>query len=173
MRGLIGSRRVPYVTSMADGRCCRQGRYRVATRALRCLWHEVCVDERTNTSLLRQEPRDHCPPFSGTTPQVIKKKHISVRFSRGRERWACSFFRKLAGRRCWIQELRLAVALARKEHAHSTQRDRLTRKAAEPEAAACVSVPDCTRTMTSPAQNFLKAALRAAMFAQCADRRPR
>eukprot|EP00966_Prymnesium_polylepis_P106334 2463004-Prymnesium_polylepis.1 len=26
--------------SMADGRCCRQRRYRVSTRALRCLWHE-------------------------------------------------------------------------------------------------------------------------------------
>ena len=33
---------------LADGRCCRQRRYRVTTRALRCLWHEVCVDERTN-----------------------------------------------------------------------------------------------------------------------------
>ena len=33
---------------MADGRCCRQRRYRATTRAPRCLWHEVCVDERTN-----------------------------------------------------------------------------------------------------------------------------
>jgi hypothetical protein len=29
---------------MADGRCCRQRRYRATTRAPRCLWHEVCVD---------------------------------------------------------------------------------------------------------------------------------
>ena len=69
--------------------------------------------------------------------------------------------------------IRLPVTLSAQDHAHSTQRDRLTRKAGEPEAAACVSVLDCTRIMTSPAQNFLKAALRAAMFAQCADRRPR
>eukprot|EP00966_Prymnesium_polylepis_P040513 940082-Prymnesium_polylepis.1 len=62
---------------------------------------------------------------------------------------------------------------ARKEHAQSTQRHRLTREAAEPSPAACVSVLDCTRTMTSPAENNLKAALCAAMFAQCADRRSR
>eukprot|EP00966_Prymnesium_polylepis_P260308 6013289-Prymnesium_polylepis.1 len=53
-----------------------------------------------------------------TSAQVLEKKIPAWRFSWDRERWACSFFRELAGRRCWIQELRLAVALARKEHAH-------------------------------------------------------
>jgi hypothetical protein len=34
------------------------------------------------TSLLRQEPRDHCPPFSRTTPHVIQKKNIPASVSR-------------------------------------------------------------------------------------------
>ena len=119
-------------------------------------------------------PNYHCPPFSTTTPQVIQKKTYQRAFlAWPRTMGVFLFSQTCRKRRCWIQELRLAVALARKEHAHSTQRDRLTREAAEPSCAACVSVLECTRTMTSPAQFFLNAALCAAMFAQCADRRSR
>eukprot|EP00966_Prymnesium_polylepis_P233902 5410269-Prymnesium_polylepis.1 len=34
------------------------------------------------TVLLRQQPRDHCPPFSSTTRQVIQKTNIPACISR-------------------------------------------------------------------------------------------
>ena len=50
--GLLASKRREHVgcgliRTMADGRWWRPGAVSGATRALRCLWHEICVDERT------------------------------------------------------------------------------------------------------------------------------
>ena len=125
------------------------------------------------TSLLRQEPRDHCPPFSSTTPQVIKKNTYQRAFLAGPRWMSAILFSQTCREDLLDPKTPSCRHFGEKGTRHSTQRHRLTREAVEPSAAACVSVPECIRTMTSPAQIFLKATLRAAMFAQCADRRSR
>eukprot|EP00966_Prymnesium_polylepis_P117729 2721651-Prymnesium_polylepis.1 len=122
-----------------------------------------------HTSLLGKEPRGHCPPFSGTTPHVIEKKHIPACVSRraaNDERVAvfANLPRGLVhGSRTPSSQRFGRTATRAFDSAPSTYSGS---RAADRSSSACISVPDCTRTMTSPAQFFRKAALRAAMFAQ-------